>query len=246
MQLSVDATQKLWLKPGKDWLNSTLKLDVIEITDTLVRKTFLQEFLENQAQFFTPNNMNKILASLGPKYHSALKDAVFKMQTGKAIPEKPTETSIFWNWFRGAVSGTMFFNSRSASLQLLSTANFINYKENNIFAAAKAFANLPQFIKDFKTIYNSPYLVSRRGGLRTEIDFAEFKEIFDKKRGMYPLVYCLQSQNSLLVKLPTILYLVTQQKLREQKQVYQNLFQVFQRVLGRHLCHFILPVMQKC
>ena len=176
-------TQKLWLKPGKDWLDSTLKLDVIEITDTLVRKTFLQEFLENQAQFFTPNNMNKILAALGPAYHSALKDAVFKMQTGKAIPEKPTETSIFWNWFRGAVSGTMFFNSRSASLQLLSTANFINYKENNIFAAAKAFANLPQFWKDFKTIYNSPYLVSRRGGLRTEIDFAEFKEIFDKKRG---------------------------------------------------------------
>lgn len=174
--------QKLWINPGKEWLVSTLKLDVVEIIESQVRKTFLQEFLDNQAEFFTKNNMNKILAALGPQYHSALKDAIFKMRTGKARPEGIDETGRFWDWFRGSVATTMFYNTRSAILQLLSTTNFINYKENNILAAAKAFANIPQFVEDVKTIYNSEYLTARRGGLKTEIDFAEFYDMLTRQK----------------------------------------------------------------
>ena len=49
----------------------------------------------------------------------------------------------------------MFFNIRSAVLQTISFANFINWTDNNPLKAAQAFANQPQFWKDFSYIWNS-------------------------------------------------------------------------------------------
>ena len=46
----------------------------------------------------------------------------------------------------------MFFNRRSAVLQLLSTVNFINWSDNNPAKAAMAFANQKQFWSDFEKI----------------------------------------------------------------------------------------------
>ena len=67
----------------------------------------------------------------------------------------------------------MFFNRRSATLQLLSTANFLNYTDNHPLRAAVAFANFPQYIKDWTTIFNSPKLKERRGGLKSDVQEAE-------------------------------------------------------------------------
>ena len=53
----------------------------------------------------------------------------------------------------------MFFNMRSALLQTISAVNFINWSDNNMLAAGKAFANQPQFWKDFMTLMNSDFLV---------------------------------------------------------------------------------------
>jgi DNA-binding CsgD family transcriptional regulator len=67
----------------------------------------------------------------------------------------------------------MNLNTRSATLQLISSVNFINHAENNPFAAAKAFANQPQYWKDFMTIMNSDMLKQRRDGLRINVTEAE-------------------------------------------------------------------------
>jgi hypothetical protein len=64
-----------------------------------------------------------------------------------------------------SVGGVMFFNVRSAILQQMSIVNYINFADNNIFAAGKAFANQPQYWKDFAMIFNSDMLKQRRGGI---------------------------------------------------------------------------------
>jgi hypothetical protein len=83
----------------------------------------------------------------------------------------------FQEWINGAVGTTMFFNSRSAVLQTISTANYINWSDNNLLAAGKAFTNIPQYTKDFKTIFNSDYLINRRGGLKINVEDAQIAEL---------------------------------------------------------------------
>ena len=67
----------------------------------------------------------------------------------------------------------MCFNSRSAVLQTLSTVNYIDFENNNIFKAGKAFANQKQFWSDFSFIFNSEMLKQRRSGLQTNIESEE-------------------------------------------------------------------------
>ena len=62
---------------------------------------------------------------------------------------------------------------RSAVLQTLSTVNFINFEDNNIFAAAKAFANQKQYWDDFVFLFNSDFLKQRRAGLQINVNEAE-------------------------------------------------------------------------
>jgi len=67
----------------------------------------------------------------------------------------------------------MSFNTRSAILQQLSAINFMNWSFNNPFMMAKAMANVPQFAKDFNTLFNSDFLLERRGGMKIEINTAD-------------------------------------------------------------------------
>jgi hypothetical protein len=82
-------------------------------------------------------------------------------------------TNKFNNWVNNSVGAIMFFNRRSAVLQLLSTVNFINWSDNNPMKAAAAFANQPQYWKDFATIFNSDKLKQRRSGLKGDVQEAE-------------------------------------------------------------------------
>tara|TARA_R110000787_G_scaffold53340_1_gene125104 strand:- start:81 stop:1397 length:1317 start_codon:yes stop_codon:yes gene_type:complete len=77
------------------------------------------------------------------------------------------------NWLNGSVGSVMFFNMRSALLQQMSIVNYINFADNNVFASAKAFANQPQYWKDWAFIFNSDMLKQRRGGIMTDVNGAE-------------------------------------------------------------------------
>jgi hypothetical protein len=58
-------------------------------------------------------------------------------------------------------------------LQLISFTNFINFEGNNLYQAAKAFANQPQYWKDWVMLMNSDYLVDRRDGLKINVNEAD-------------------------------------------------------------------------
>ena len=64
----------------------------------------------------------------------------------------------------------------------MSIVNYINFADNNIFAAAKAFANIPQYWNDFAFIFNSDMLKQRRGGIGTDINGAELAETVSKSK----------------------------------------------------------------
>jgi hypothetical protein len=64
----------------------------------------------------------------------------------------------------------------------MSNVNYLNFADNNIYAAGKAFANQPQYWKDFAMIFNSDMMKQRRGGLGTDINGAELAEAIKKAR----------------------------------------------------------------
>ena len=91
-----------------------------------------------------------------------------KSGTNRKPTGDPT-VDAYQDFVNGSVGTLMFFNMRSATLQTISAVNFINWSDNNPLAAGKAFLNVPQFASDFKTLFYSDYLKSRRKGLKINI-----------------------------------------------------------------------------
>ena len=54
------------------------------------------------------------------------------------------------DWLNASVANVMFLNMRSGLLQTLSTVNFINWGDNNIYNAAKAFASKEMWLGRIK------------------------------------------------------------------------------------------------
>lgn len=162
-----------WIEPSPNWVVGSIFDDVNSIIDRLKRAEYLSEWKENVDIIFSDNNRNKLEGYFGEDYRKALDDMLYRMEKGKAIPEKMNkEMNRFQQWLTGSVAVTMFLNRRSAVLQTISNINYMNWSDNNPIAAAKAFANTPQFAKDFALIFNSDYLKQRRGGLKTEVEAA--------------------------------------------------------------------------
>ena len=80
------------------------------------------------------------------------------------------------DYINNSTGAIMFFNTRSAVLQTISSANFINWSFNNPLMAGKAFANQPQYWKDFVKLMNSDYLLDRRNGLKLNINESEIAD----------------------------------------------------------------------
>ena len=69
-----------------------------------------------------------------------------RMKTGRNRTYGTDSQTAKWiDWVNGSVGTIMFLNARSAVLQTISAANFINFGDNNVFAAGKAFANKKQY-----------------------------------------------------------------------------------------------------
>jgi len=85
----------------------------------------------------------------------------------------------------------MFLNTRSAALQTISSVNYINWGDNNIYKAGKAFANQKQYWKDFKTLFNSDYLINRREGLNINVAESEIAEASKKGGAKGAIAYLL-------------------------------------------------------
>jgi len=166
--------QGSWTKPGAFWDAQTILSDLNNMTEKSGRKEYIAEFIENVDVIFSEKNLNKIEAVYGTKQRDALEDIIYRMKHGTNRPSGMNKNANQWNnWVNNSIGAIMFFNRRSAALQLLSTVNFVNWSDNNPAKAALAFANQPQYWKDFATIFNSDKLRQRRSGLKSDVNEAE-------------------------------------------------------------------------
>ena len=172
--LDLFSKTEAWLEPGEYWTAGSTVSDINRIVEGFHRKEFLKDWIENKDEIFSKDNMNKLEAAYGSNYRSALEDMLYRMETGVSRPSgKNKINNQFTNWLNNSVGAIMFFNVKSALLQTLSTVNYLNFEDNNIFAAGKAFANQPQYWSDFTMIFNSDFLKNRRSGIKTDVSLSE-------------------------------------------------------------------------
>jgi len=181
-----------YVKPADYWLGENITMDMNNVVDRVFRKEALAEFVENRKEIFgewkggklVGENMNKIEALYGPKHREALENMLWRMENGtNRRVGADSATNKWMNWINSATGTIMFFNQKSAALQTISSLNYVNGTFNNPFRAAQAFANQPQYWKDFVFLFNSPMMLQRRSGLKINIEAAELLERVGGKEG---------------------------------------------------------------
>ena len=174
----VVARRDQWMEPGDYWQASTLLSDLNSMTEKVGRKKYLEEFIANADAIFTTDNLNKIEALYGKPHREAIEDALYSMKNGTNRNAGNNKQVNAWlNWINGSTGAIMFFNRRSALLQMLSFTNFINWSDNNILKAGAAFANQKQYWADWAMIFNSDKLKERRGGLKQDVSSDEIASV---------------------------------------------------------------------
>tara|TARA_R100001082_G_scaffold106387_1_gene79226 strand:- start:52 stop:6540 length:6489 start_codon:yes stop_codon:yes gene_type:complete len=183
---------------AKNWLSGTILTDVLDsFNNKNTRAIYFKEFWDNVEQIFgklskdklTGPNINKIKSLYGENFLDSLGNILYRIKTGRNR-EYGTDriTNGFMNWTNDAVGTIMFFNTRSALLQMISFANFINWTDNNAMAATARFMDQKQYWNDFAMIFNSDFLKSRRKGLRTDVNADEIASAASKATNKFRAV----------------------------------------------------------
>lgn len=166
--------EKGWVEPSEYWDSETIVSDLHNITEKVGRQTYLKEFKENSEEMFSKENLNKIETIYGSNFRDALEDSVYSMINGTNREGGAGRINAAWlNWINNSTGAIMFWNTRSAVLQTIGAINYLNWRDNNPLNAAKAFANQPQYWKDFAYIWNSDKMKERRSGLKEDVSSAE-------------------------------------------------------------------------
>ncbi len=174
-----------YIKPTQNWTSETIVSDLSNMINKNGRTEYFKVFRQNRELIFgkwengklVGPNMAKIEATQGPAYKDALEDMLWRMETGSNRPAgKNKLVNMHMNFINGSVGATMFLNTRSATLQTLSTLNYINWSDNNPLKAGAAFANQQQYWADFSYIFNSDMLKQRRSGLKYNVQEAEIAQ----------------------------------------------------------------------
>jgi hypothetical protein len=161
-------------KPKESWAVGTITTDLIDVLNTKKRGKYLETWKQNKDLIYSKENLNKLEAAYGPKYRAAIENSLRRMESGSNRLGGGNQLSNkVLDYINNSTGAIMFFNTRSAILQTLSAANFVNWSFNNPFKAGKAFANQPQYWKDFVELMNSDYLKDRRNGLKLNINESE-------------------------------------------------------------------------
>jgi hypothetical protein len=177
----IDIQKGEYAKPKEGWPAGTITTDIQESINTGVRAKYLTQWQNNVDVIFSEKNMNKLEAAYGKKYRVAMENMLERMRTGRNRRfSDDSLTGRFTDWLQGSIGAIMFFNSRSALLQNLSSINFLNFTDNNPLAAARAFANQKQYWSDFSKLINSDFLKARRSGLRMNVNEADIADMAKK------------------------------------------------------------------
>jgi hypothetical protein len=167
--------------PEANWLAGDIKTDILRGLDTTFRKKLMAEFNQNSDIIFSKENLNKIESIYGSKFREALEDSLRRMKSGSNRPV-----------FVG--SGARIVNEM-----------FINWGDNNIYKAAKAFASKDYFPTVLK-LMNSDYLVNRRDGLKINVNEAELADA-GRKGGIKGMINYILDKGFAITRIMDTLYI---------------------------------------
>ena len=186
-----------YAKPGENWLVGTITTDLIDVLNTVKRAKYLEQsgYTANVELIFSKENLNKLEAAYGTKYREAMENILGRMKSGKnRLFSGNRLSNRVLDYINNSTGAIMFFNTRSAVLQTISSINFLNWSFNNPIKAGAAFANQKQYWKDFVELINSDYLVDRRNGLKLNINESEIADAAatSKNKARAAINYILQ------------------------------------------------------
>ena len=185
----------MYSKPTSSWLSGTITTDLLDALKNNKRTKYLQQWQNNVDAIFSEVNLNKLEALHGSKYREALENTLKRMKVGSNRVEAGSRLSNqILDYINGSVGAIMFFNTKSAILQTISSINFVNWSFNNPYKAGKALANQKQYWKDFSKLMNSDYLVDRRNGQKIDINESEITNAAatSKNKAKAAISYLLQ------------------------------------------------------
>ena len=172
-----------YIAPKENWQNGTVGTDVANSLNKVKRQKYLKKWKTNVDEFLNdPVSRNKITAQYGTDFVKNLDKIVKRMWLGtnRVTPEGDKTTNALMDYINGSVGVVMFWNTRSAALQTISTINYLNWHDNNPYKMGKAFTNRKQYAKDFTMLWNSDYMVNRRAGVRINIQEAELADVLNE------------------------------------------------------------------
>jgi hypothetical protein len=188
-------------KPQESWMGANVAIDLMSLLNGDKRSKHLEAWQNNVNILFSKENMFKLEAAYGKNWVKNVKATLERMKNGSNRKWGGDKNLQAWNdWVNGSVGTIMFLNSRSAVLQTISNVNYLNFKDNNPLAAAKAFANQPQYWADFVEIFNSDYLQERRGGNKININESELA-LAAEKGGVQGTISYLLNKGFILTKI---------------------------------------------
>ena len=159
----------------------------------------------------------------GRKYRDALENMIRRIKTGKNRSSEGTRLSNrILDYINGSNAAIMFLNTRSAVLQTISAINYVNWNFNNPLKAGAAFANQPQYWKDFMTLMNSDYLKDRRQGLRINVTESEIADAAKTAKAAGGATYYRNRINDLMENSGLDEKQATEQALQEWKEISEE------------------------
>ena len=84
--LNIISKRDNYVSPSEGWEVTDIRMDLDDATGRVGRAEFFAEFLENAKIIFSPENLNKIEAAYGPDMVSAIKDMLYRIETGRNRP----------------------------------------------------------------------------------------------------------------------------------------------------------------
>jgi len=173
--MQITKTSEKYPDPTANWFRSNVQYDLFTYATDGVRSDFLAPWQANVDAAFSKENLNKLEARFGTKYVKNLEEILARMSTGRSRIESTNESfNQALDYVNGSVATIMFLNMRSAGLQTISAANYVNWTDNNPVAIGKVIAEDPiLFFKTAQKIWSSDALKDRRTGLRINVEEAE-------------------------------------------------------------------------
>lgn len=170
-------------EPDNNWFADNIKSELYSHINKSVRAKYLEPWQENINAIFSKDNLNKVEAVYGKSVRFNLEQAISRMKTGRNRPLNLGKAeSAMLDYINGSNAVTMFANSRSAVLQTISSVNFLNWSDNNIYAAGKTLADPNKFAQTYLELWNSDFLRQRRSGLQIDITESEIAEAIGQNK----------------------------------------------------------------